>query len=505
VHVFDAMDDMGYSDNMIKQRRAMYEKIDDGFNINDHQFIQITAGSKADGLAKPYESDRDIMFESKCVECVLSGDDDLAKVNSTLFGVVEEGCHPGHYKLKLLRKGGVYDEHIEQALLHDDTTGNDFLSSCLFTTGIRSKESYLENSDSVFRKKVKTGPSLPRSKGLYEEDRVYAFRCLSQKKILASWHSMDRHHWPTKELRDEVIKYPAHLVPVGCKGSPTFDMEWRICFTRGEKLLTASLNNCQQKLFILLKKVNSTHLKPISESMSSFIMKHVLYCIVGKNEQKLFTPNTLLHFLIKSLLQLKEAFRCGFLPYFMIPERNVLLNKFTESETNFLLKKLDKLIEEGPKCVLSLTIISQSLQQCVIERKRMGQLRDKMEVIKLEKMRIRARVYEQGISEVDNIKRAWEQEGYDKLHKELFDLLNPDWKNAFIEEVLTENIDMNIYSPKEREHILTVGKIFFEAEWPHHLKYLNIKRHDYTLDSLKDESILKVCGLWCLRLLQKLQ
>jgi len=51
---------------------------------------------------------------------------------------------------------------------------------------------------------------------------VYAFRCSSQRKILAKWHSMDRHHWPTKELRDEVIKYPAHLVPVGCKGSPTF-------------------------------------------------------------------------------------------------------------------------------------------------------------------------------------------------------------------------------------------------------------------------------------------
>ena len=269
--------------------------------------------------------------------------------------------------------------------------------------------------------------------------------------------------------------------------------------------MAASLNNCHQKLFILLKKVNSTHLKPICDNMSSFIMKNILYWIAEESEPEMFTPNTLLHFLIKSLSKLRKALQCGYLSYFMIPERNILFKKTTESQMKLLLKKLDQLIDEGPKCVLNLSIISQSLCQRVTERKRMGQVRDKMEILKLELWRIRAQVYEQGMSEKDIIDRAWQQEGYEKAQIELVGLLNPDWKDAFIEEVLAENINMDVHRPEEREHIQIVGKAFLESDFTHFLNYLCREGHIDSIPSYNDESVINAGGRWCLLLVKNMQ
>ncbi|XP_052801032.1 uncharacterized protein LOC128231845 [Mya arenaria] len=495
--IFQVMDHLGYSLEMVQKRRAMYREIDAAANLNDESFRRITAGSKAEGIARPYESDYDRLYEDKHVECFISESGITSSIGSdvTVFEMSGEHCYPGHFKLKLTQEGPQMNHCIRKALV-STPDGNSFISSEMFTSAFKASK----DSCSTYKEwsgHPKTGPSIPRSKGLNQEDRVYSFRCISQKKILESWMKRERKHWPPPALCAQVFQEVAHLVPTGCKGTEHFDMEWRICFM-GELSLTCSLTEVQYKLYILLKMLKKTFLSPVCDGVSSFVMKNTVYWMCEEYPSEFFTPDNLLDAVIIALSKVKKALNDGNFPYFMIPERNLLFNKVTQEQRLQMCSILDTLIADGPRCVLKCEKISQSETLSTKALAENGTRRDRIELLKLATMKERTIVYKSGMTEKEILKLAWGREEFQHAQLDLYDILFPGWRDTLVTDMLSDEVDLRRFSPEEIGHIEVVGRIFFESEWPHVVQFLNLKEHNVTEDMFKEETVVKVSGKYSL-------
>ncbi|KAH3725159.1 hypothetical protein DPMN_050992 [Dreissena polymorpha] len=159
-----------------------------------------------------------------------------------------------------------------------------------------------------WNKGTRAEPAVPSTRGIYRRDDVFAFRCLVQREVLAVWAKRERPFgWSCANVINDVINLDAQFVSVGCKGSSTRGMEWRICFIFGELKLTDTLNECQYKLYILLKMINKEILHPICSETSSYIMKNVTFWVVETHRQEIFRDEYLMHVLQIALKFLQTA------------------------------------------------------------------------------------------------------------------------------------------------------------------------------------------------------
>ena len=61
-----------------------------------------------------------------------------------------------------------------------------------------------------------------------------------------------------------------------------------------------------------------------------------------------FRPDTLFSWIVMSLLFLKRAAQLNYLPYYMIPMRNLLVEKVKDSDRLHLEQTLSDMLKSGP-------------------------------------------------------------------------------------------------------------------------------------------------------------
>ncbi|XP_052788906.1 uncharacterized protein LOC128223666 isoform X2 [Mya arenaria] len=214
VHVCEVMDKLGYSEAMVRYRQEAYRK-------RDIRLKWVTTGSKGEGLSSPCESDTDVLLLKKNILCKLPGHASLQLPDIiTVFIMDGEHCHPGHFWLELDHLGNA---NIT-APLFVHTNGKTYFSSQKLTE--RLKEIVQSVPGPTY---TVSGPAVKHE---FESERMDSVVALPiQQAMLSEWISRPRHHsWPSPELIQEISKLQAYLVPVGCKGSETKHMEWRLCF-----------------------------------------------------------------------------------------------------------------------------------------------------------------------------------------------------------------------------------------------------------------------------------
>ncbi|XP_052788909.1 uncharacterized protein LOC128223669 isoform X2 [Mya arenaria] len=272
VRVCEVMDKIGYNEAMVRHRQENYKK---------SGIITIT-GSKGEGFSTPYESDTDCFCLMNEILCREHGYASLQRRDiNAVFIMDGEHCHPGHFWLKLDHLGAEGRTVIKDALFVH-TNGQKYLSSHTFT----------EEGKNMTHGKV-SGPALTLTHQSINTDTVIALPI--QQQMLSEWISRPRHHsWPSPELKQEISKLGAYLVPVGCKGSETKHMEWRVGFI-GEQKLTDSFTECQYKLYNVLKFLMKTELKPICDEMSSYIVKNIVFWFIELTQQELFSKENMLN------------------------------------------------------------------------------------------------------------------------------------------------------------------------------------------------------------------
>jgi len=278
----------------------------------------------------------------------------------------------GHFFLRLSNKDTklLAFQEFQHALIEKD--GKHYLSSELFMSKnddmfARGKGLISSNTCYMDRK----GPSIPKyvkqekklqmaaiKHFLHKDflvhtiDYVRCFPC-SVPCILQAWKSRKRHHnWPSKKTIETVTSLPAFIVPVWEKKTKNKDLQWRICFTLGELCLVKSLNNTHMKVYGALKFISKHILNPNSADcqITSFMVKNIVYWLAEKKPRKMFKPEFLWHRIEDALRFLKKCISAKNLPYYMLPQRNLLKSRVTPHQQQLLTNKIDEFFQNG-KCM----------------------------------------------------------------------------------------------------------------------------------------------------------
>ncbi|KAH3788601.1 hypothetical protein DPMN_166747 [Dreissena polymorpha] len=211
-----------------------------------------------------------------------------------------------------------------------------------------------------FNPYARAGPSWPQSYGPLRVDNVPAIRCYCPG-ILQKWASRAR-HWPSLEIVEKVIAKGAFVTPIGFKGSAHNHVEWRICFNTSEIELVNYLNDTQVKIYILLKMIVNDVLKPQSKEITSYTVKNIVLWLAENNPQTLFHSGSLFHWLNEGLDILRTALSVRQLPYYMIPEKNLMAERELDDEQQCVwVKSITDMINEGPRIIMRLKKISQAV------------------------------------------------------------------------------------------------------------------------------------------------
>ncbi|KAH3737165.1 uncharacterized protein LOC127849586 [Dreissena polymorpha] len=322
--------------------------------LNGDTFI--TTGSKAEGITCPLESDIDLIRVTDTVICLEDGvDSSTIPAEINILRSCRRMSYHGHCILLLERYGTKIPIHMDDALC-DDGYGRTLLSSDLYVNELLKRKPY---EGEVQHERA--GPSTPATiAGKWHRDLVLAlhFYCPS---ILTRWATRPR-NWPEPNIVQEVLSLGAFVTPVGYKGSAYEHVEWRMCFNSGENVLANNLNDTQVKLYILLKMVKKDVLKPSKKEVTSFTVKNIVLWIAENNPQSLFHDRSLLHWLHKGLDALRVAIIKLELPYYMIPERNLLAGcDLDYKQQRTWIATINDMIDEGPRVILRLPKIRQAL------------------------------------------------------------------------------------------------------------------------------------------------
>lgn len=87
-------------------------------------------------------------------------------------------------------------------------------------------------------------------------------------------------------------------------------------------------------------------LKPENKDITSYTMKSVVFWLCEQHPQNEFTSDSLTHWLVKALRMLRMSVEINFLPYYMIPGRN-LLKPLTAERKQALRGKISRLVENA--------------------------------------------------------------------------------------------------------------------------------------------------------------
>ncbi|XP_052807061.1 uncharacterized protein LOC128236220 [Mya arenaria] len=418
VRVSEVLDQLGYSESMVRYRCEATERLDGILNRHRTDYFGITIGSKQEGYCCPFESDRDVMFIHKTVICRLqvAGSSPLPDTH-TEFIMDNEYCNPGYYRLELKHKAEGEDSNITAAMV-EHINGREYVSSEKYTYLFRKS----------FNLSTVSGPALTECNDYQSWDYVFALPCISQKQLLSEWINRPRYHnWPSPELIQEIPQLPAYLVPVGCKSSENKHMEWRVCFI-GELKLTDSFMESQYKLYILLKYINKHVLKPICKDMSSFIMKNVVFWYVESTSRESFSIHNLVVNIISCLKMLQQSIRENNLPYYMIRGRNLLRGRINLTQHHHLIAKLDELIQEGPIVIMRCPKVRLALQMPSAELIKQGRWRDKLEKLWVEMWNMWWAYCLPGIEVEEMFRQAGRSHSFINVWQEMNDLVWPQWR-----------------------------------------------------------------------------
>ncbi|XP_052245341.1 uncharacterized protein LOC127854298 isoform X2 [Dreissena polymorpha] len=478
-HLFKLLDYVGYSHDIIAERRRVFHGIDSMINnAREDKIVRVTAGSKAEGLASCYESDYDFLNIYQNIVCQFEIFTNIFSNDTTEFCMLGEACHPGYYTLKLLTRGVKLPIIIEASLVTNQNY-EIFISSDLFTKEF--EQTVFFDSVGGWNKGKRTGPAVPSTRGIYRRDNVYAFRCVVQKEVLADWAKRERPFgWPCADVINDVINLDAQLVPVGCKGSSNRDMEWRICFIYAELKLIEHLNECQYKLYILLKSINKEVFHPICSDISSFIMKNVAFWTVESHHQEIFREQNLMHVLQIALKFLKTALVNNNLPYYMIHGRDLLIGRTTENERSGLISKLEELITEDGRIIYRLPKLRKAVDIVPPdELEQTGKRRDKLERLELTRQYIHASYRASNLQREEIDVLCWNDKLYREARYEMYDMVWPQWRDYLIAENRTETLNTVIQSIGDagtfRDHYLRFSHSNLSIVWPHLKSEVKVK------------------------------
>ncbi|XP_053395646.1 nucleotidyltransferase MB21D2-like [Mercenaria mercenaria] len=325
-------------------------------------YMVTVVGSSGEGVQLS-DSDTDLMSVIRDVVCVDKG---CINENFTVLETDYTYTAPGYTKVV-----STYIPRI--SAVNNFQTSPIFYFSCMYDTLARYPYISSEKIRNLYRhidsplsgivkhdwpyETATNGPAFTvtgTDTSRFDNDNVFSI-CFYGGEYLKKWANRTRFcTWSSCEIVKEISEMEGYIVPIGDKESDNQNIEWRICYTTAEKKLVSSLSDIQMKMYVLLKMVTKTLLKPKCKALTSYVVKNVIFWIVERTHAREFSPDLLVNLIQKSLHLIKCFLENNHFPNYMIPERNLLRGAVYGQEKRDLIHFLSACLQEGRTILLKI-------------------------------------------------------------------------------------------------------------------------------------------------------
>ncbi|XP_063438334.1 uncharacterized protein LOC134719260 [Mytilus trossulus] len=324
------------SEDHVKRIRMM-SAVRDNLLSNQEQTV-ITSGSYGEGL-EMRGSDLDLMYASKSLE-VYENIKPFFNQNMTYFSMEKDDVKSGYAQLKLdySRSRSILEQCEQQNCQH-------YLSSTLYKQQIVDGDIY--NMSSIH------GPCISEPTGTF--DNAHCLHCKTWVSPTEQWITRSNNSWPSYNVKQSIIKHGVLFVPIGVKGSPKEELEWRVSFSVGEKFLTNTFTHTQLLCYALLKIVLKDVIASFSECqdlLCSYFLKTIVFWISEELPQSIWKPDCIIQCFMRCFNRLIYCVEHSVCLHYFIPENNMFENKIVGRPRDVLLEKLYMLHSYNWRCIL---------------------------------------------------------------------------------------------------------------------------------------------------------
>lgn len=319
-----------YRSNVVSERLS-YEFLEDFYN-SDGELRFVVSGSFREGYPDLMYSDVDWMVVINPSEEVLTPES-----QSKVFQPVDEA--PAHVKLIIPRD---YIECFKEKY-HTISTFLDLLEtdedSC-FVSAERTRK--VNERDFLHEHMADKKPSAPwtasatsdeghisvaytlRGRFSATSDRVTAIECMGWPNDANEWKIRQPRNWPSVDLVESISSSGFMVVPKPSDVSGDMRREWRLSFSNQEAKLFDSFNECQAKVYYLLRSFYVRYLKEkLQGVLTSYHIKTVMFWMLEKEEHSFWSEESTLEIFFRVLRKLLEFTKDGFCPHYFIPKHNL--------------------------------------------------------------------------------------------------------------------------------------------------------------------------------------
>ncbi|XP_052093526.1 uncharacterized protein LOC127729709 [Mytilus californianus] len=301
---------------------------------SNEKLTDITSGSFGEGLDMR-GSDLDIMFVNTSFEVLEDVNLKCFNKNITYFSIERDDVKPGFTLLTL-----EYTRHHNVFECCERHYGKHYYSSALY------KQQFLSGVNLIH------GPCISDKSGDF--DGASCLHCRTWISPAVQWITRSSNSWPSNNVKQSIINHGVLFVPIGVKGSPKEDLEWRISFSVGEKFLINSFTHtqllCYSLLKILLKDVIATY-SECKDLLCSYFMKTIVFWLSEELPQSVWKPDNIIPCFMQCFSRLVYCVEHSVCWHYFIPENNMFDNKIEGRAREILLEKLCTLYRYGWRCI----------------------------------------------------------------------------------------------------------------------------------------------------------
>ncbi|KAL3861848.1 hypothetical protein ACJMK2_007862 [Sinanodonta woodiana] len=342
VVINEILDLVGYSQSD-RQRKLEFNTVNEVIgNLFSSSLTVYLFGSKSDGSTfHDMLSDLDILLQVNKYNAVVDLSECVReKVNFLM--VQDDDTHPGYVKLEYV---DVTRPHhavpVRNCILKDSVLDgnhrtvfpNTLLKSRLIIPG-------KEEINGPAKTEIIGGGNFPST------DRVLAVRCYGWPAEGKCFLTRRRWHgWPTAKQLHRFRTYGCFLVTIGHPFSSEPHLEWRLSYAIAERDLTRSLNDTMMKVFLLLKIIKTTFIKPvIGDTLCSFHCKVCIFWVRERTCAAIWKQENILLCLSLCLKQLLDWAKSGYCPDFFNERNNIYDRKVIGTVREELVRILETIL-----------------------------------------------------------------------------------------------------------------------------------------------------------------
>ncbi|XP_060594382.1 uncharacterized protein LOC132748762 [Ruditapes philippinarum] len=269
-------------------------------NILGHSIVY--SGSRSEGVPIA-QSDTDVMFEAQGVVVNVMPYSSNSNDQVTHLVMDLTDVHPGYTKL----------------LYEHDHNAKDFSEFSIYGNGLHSLcpqgSNYVSNTlilDYWNSQAANILPDQRREKDLYfhgpcvlmgytslmrrhEVDITISFK--SEWPVVAEdWVRRERkHNWPSPAMINQIKALGINLVPVGHANSPNKELEWRLSFSKAERLLVWSFNSVQHICMSVMKHFFNSKITPkFPDLFPTYFIKTAIFWMIEETDSCFWNQDNLL-------------------------------------------------------------------------------------------------------------------------------------------------------------------------------------------------------------------